>query len=126
MAQAIARCSANVFGRLSFLHLPRFRNGCQIDTRHLFVQERLVSATLTRLHVECWSCGTRVARVKAIFCITCNTVQKPNPELNYYEILSMDRGFDLDMKELATNFRLMQMHLHPDRFAGKSEVVDYT
>ena len=40
---------------------------------------------------------------------------------NYFELLGLPVGFDLDIAKLSENFRNLQSELHPDRYANASE-----
>lgn len=72
--------------------------------------------------VSCWKCGVTVDLKKVLFCNRCDVVQKPKHNLDYFEILGVEKQFDINSKKLTQNFRLLQMQLHPDRFSQKSEV----
>lgn len=73
--------------------------------------------------VPCWKCGVTVDLNKVLFCDYCEVVQKPKFDADYFEILGMEKKFQIDTKKLTKNFRLLQMQLHPDRFSQKSEVL---
>lgn len=79
----------------------------------------------TQDSVLCWKCGDMINLNQDLFCNSCEVVQKPSDDVNYFEILSVEKQFDLDAKELTKKFRLLQMQLHPDRFTQKSEVSTF-
>lgn len=73
--------------------------------------------------ISCWKCGVDVDLNKVLFCKHCEVVQKPKDKADYFEILGMERKFEIDTKTLTKNFRLLQMQLHPDRFSQKPDVI---
>ncbi|GLH09739.1 Uncharacterized protein GBIM_14778 [Gryllus bimaculatus] len=71
------------------------------------------------LHPICWKCGN--GNNSVMFCKNCNALQKPNKNINYYDILGIDSTFDLDTNDLTKKYRKLQSILHPDKYASSSE-----
>lgn len=40
---------------------------------------------------------------------------------NYFEVFSLDAGYDIDLSVLANNYQKLQSHYHPDKFVGGSD-----
>ncbi|KAG8236219.1 hypothetical protein J437_LFUL016787 [Ladona fulva] len=73
-----------------------------------------------QLSESCWKCGS-VINKKDLFCKDCNVLQNVDKNSNYFDILNVDQRYEVEPKELSTNFRNLQRLLHPDRFANKEE-----
>ena len=69
--------------------------------------------------VKCWNCGAEVKR-DAFFCLNCNKIQEPM-NLNEFELLGVDKKFDLDDEILENNYLKLQQVLHPDKFSVLSD-----
>jgi len=95
-------------------------------TLHVAIKQMSLTNVLFRPtsqdSVLCWKCGDMINLNQDLFCNSCEVVQKPTDDANYFEILGVEKEFDVDAKELTKKFRLLQMQLHPDRFTQKSEV----
>jgi len=50
-----------------------------------------------------------------------NTNSNKGLTQNYFELFSLDVSFDIDLKQLSENFRVLQQAVHPDRFANASD-----
>lgn len=69
---------------------------------------------------SCWSCGKDVRnKVNALFCGSCNALQQPANEDNYFKIMGVSESYDLDETELAKKYKELQKYLHPDKFASR-------
>ena len=42
---------------------------------------------------------------------------------NLFQIFDLEATFDIDLAELETRYKRMQMKFHPDRFAAKEQLV---
>jgi hypothetical protein len=73
----------------------------------------------------CWKCGCEIQDFSLI-CSRCNTLQKPDESNNYFDILGIKEGFEVEHRELTTKYRKLQNVLHPDRFSGKNSVRCYS
>lgn len=71
----------------------------------------------------CWKCGISVDLNKVLFCKSCEVVQKPDQNADYFQILLQKRTFEIDSANLTRKFRLLQMQLHPDKFSQRTEVT---
>ena len=68
---------------------------------------------------KCWNCGAKVKR-NAFFCSNCNKIQEPL-SFNEFELLGVDKKFDLDNEVLENNYLKLQQTLHPDNFSILSD-----
>jgi len=50
-----------------------------------------------------------------------NTNSNKGLTQNYFELFSLNVSFDIDLKKLSENFRVLQQAVHPDRFANASD-----
>lgn len=58
-----------------------------------------------------------------IVCAGCHTLHAPSPEHDYFRLLGLERGYDLDARTLREKFLSISREIHPDRFAGKPAEV---
>jgi len=69
--------------------------------------------------VACWSCS--VAHNDAtLFCPHCSKIQPP-PGGDFFHVFGLNRGFQIDLAQLETEFYKLSRKLHPDRFARAEE-----
>ncbi|XP_064474756.1 iron-sulfur cluster co-chaperone protein HscB-like [Ornithodoros turicata] len=68
----------------------------------------------------CWNCNKTVS-FRDLLCKSCDSLQKVNENLNYFEVFGESPRYDLDEKRLQETFHDLQRILHPDRFTKKSE-----
>lgn len=69
--------------------------------------------------LSCWSCGKEVKLVSNLFCASCNALQQPSKQDNYFKILGVKETYDQDETELAKRYKDLQKYLHPDKFATR-------
>jgi hypothetical protein len=74
---------------------------------------------------ECWKCGCEIL-ASSLICSQCNTLQKPDEGNNYFDVLGIKEGFEVEDRELRTKYRKLQNVLHPDRFSCKNTVRCYS
>jgi hypothetical protein len=70
---------------------------------------------------QCWKCGSEIKN-SSLFCSQCSTLQKPDENKNYFDVLGIEQSFEVKDKELTTKYRKLQNILHPDRFNVKNVV----
>ncbi len=74
-------------------------------------------------HKKCWSCGA-TNDASSLFCKAddCGRIQDVDAKsVNYFRMFDLPKSsFNIDLKELETQFKNMQKLLHPDKFATKS------
>jgi len=69
--------------------------------------------------VACWSCS--VAHNDAtLFCPHCSKIQPP-PGGDFFHVFGLERGFQIDLAHLESEFYWLSRKLHPDRFARAEE-----
>ncbi|KAL0867808.1 hypothetical protein ABMA27_008510 [Loxostege sticticalis] len=71
--------------------------------------------------LSCWSCGKEVKLVSNLFCASCNALQQPSKQDNYFKILGVKETYDQDETELAKRYKDLQKYLHPDKFATRDK-----
>lgn len=71
------------------------------------------------IRLECWKCGCEI-QASSLICSRCNTLQKPDKSNNYFDVLDIKEGFEVEDRELRTKYRKLQNVLHPDRFSAKN------
>ncbi|MFN8832470.1 MAG: Fe-S protein assembly co-chaperone HscB [Alphaproteobacteria bacterium] len=71
--------------------------------------------------MQCIHCNSAI--LTPLFCDSCNKVLEvaPNMQNDYYAFLAMPKNFEISISHLESQYLIMQMKLHPDRFARKSE-----
>lgn len=74
---------------------------------------------------NCWKCGYEI-QAFSLICSRCSTLQKPDESNNYFDVLGIKEGFEVEDRELRTKYRKLQNVLHPDRFSGKNSVRCYS
>jgi molecular chaperone HscB len=65
--------------------------------------------------VACWSCSV-AHNDSTLFCPHCAKIQPP-PESDYFQVLGLQRGFQVDLDALEREFHRLSRRVHPDRFA---------
>ena len=70
-------------------------------------------------NAKCWDCGAKVKK-NNFFCSECNKIQEPQ-NYNEFELLGIDKKFDLDKEVLEHNYLKLQQVLHPDNFSTLSD-----
>lgn len=63
----------------------------------------------------CWSCEKDAG--KGVTCGACGAVQPPEPGIDHFRVLGVERRFDLDVDDLERRHKDMTRVLHPDRWA---------
>jgi molecular chaperone HscB len=69
--------------------------------------------------ITCWSCSVAHNDL-TLFCPHCSKIQ-PAVEGDYFKVFSLQRGFQIDLDALETEFHRLSRKLHPDRFARATE-----
>jgi molecular chaperone HscB len=62
----------------------------------------------------CWSCEKSAGG--GVFCVACGALQPPNPGADHFEVLGVERRYDLDLVDLEGRYKDLARKLHPDRF----------
>jgi molecular chaperone HscB len=69
--------------------------------------------------IECWSCSIGHTH-STLFCPHCSKIQPP-PGGDYFQVFGLQRGFEIDLAALETEFHRLSRRVHPDRFARATE-----
>lgn len=66
----------------------------------------------------CWSCHGRVEG--ELLCPACHILQPPRPDVDFFTLFGLERGFEVERERLEERYRAMQQQVHPDRFATRT------
>ncbi|ORX86427.1 Co-chaperone Hsc20 [Anaeromyces robustus] len=82
-------------------------------------QQRLYA---THSGKRCWKCKAE-NKIEAVFCENdkCKVIQILDPEVDYFNILGVEKSFDINLKDLKIKFLKLQQLVHPDNFSTKSD-----
>jgi len=69
--------------------------------------------------IACWSCSVGPVD-STLFCPHCSKIQPP-PGGDFYQVLGLDRKFQVDLPALEHEFHRLSRKVHPDRFARAGE-----
>uniref|UniRef100_A0A7M5VD22 J domain-containing protein n=1 Tax=Clytia hemisphaerica TaxID=252671 RepID=A0A7M5VD22_9CNID len=91
-------------------------------------QHRASSAISADQVIDCWKCNHK--HTCELFCPVCNSVQCTNcttKKLDYFQVLKKEATFDLSAASIKQYYLKLQTHLHPDRYASRSQLEqDYS
>jgi molecular chaperone HscB len=73
----------------------------------------------TTVPIACWSCSAGQVD-STLFCPYCRKILPP-PGGDFFQVLGLDRGFQIDLLALEQEFYRLSRKVHPDRFARASE-----
>eukprot|EP00096_Caligus_rogercresseyi_P005528 TRINITY_DN211_c0_g1_i1.p1 TRINITY_DN211_c0_g1~~TRINITY_DN211_c0_g1_i1.p1 ORF type:complete len:221 (-),score=44.67 TRINITY_DN211_c0_g1_i1:1609-2271(-) len=89
-----------------------------------FVRSYLKPSTSSFLRAyHCLTCSHATeSKQLTLFCGKCSTILRPPKSLNYFKLLGLEKEtFVLDIRALSKEFKRLQVHLHPDKYALKIE-----
>jgi molecular chaperone HscB len=70
--------------------------------------------------IACWSCS--IGHVEStLFCPHCSKIQPPSGS-DFFHVLGLEHGFNIDLAALETEFHRLSRKLHPDRYARAGEI----
>ncbi|MGA2536539.1 MAG: Fe-S protein assembly co-chaperone HscB [Terracidiphilus sp.] len=69
--------------------------------------------------IACWSCSIGPID-STLFCPHCSKIQPP-PGGDFFQVLGLERKFQLDLPALENEFHRLSRKVHPDRFARAGE-----
>jgi molecular chaperone HscB len=69
--------------------------------------------------IACWSCSVGPID-STLFCPHCSKIQPP-PGGDFFQVLGLDRKFQIDLPALELEFHRLSRKVHPDRFARAGE-----
>lgn len=75
---------------------------------------RLLSSMKRQDCSECFSPGGL-----DVFCNECGEIRRPAPNLNYFQLLGVEKKFDVEEDALSKKYKELQKLLHPDKFSRK-------
>ncbi|XP_022857807.1 iron-sulfur cluster co-chaperone protein HscB, mitochondrial-like [Olea europaea var. sylvestris] len=91
---------------------------------NLFVRKKnsFCSESQSAKKLHCWSCGaTADGTTLFLVCQACRSVQPVNHSIDYYQILGVERKFNIEVAELEGKYKDWQKKLHPDLVHSKSQ-----
>ncbi|OXU28621.1 hypothetical protein TSAR_010926 [Trichomalopsis sarcophagae] len=68
---------------------------------------------------KCWQCD--FPHKSELFCAKCKALQKLPKDLDYFDIIGVERTFDVVVEDIQKKYRQLQTLLHPDKFGQKSD-----
>ncbi|KAL4712334.1 hypothetical protein ACJJTC_001495 [Scirpophaga incertulas] len=92
-----------------------------MNLRYLFYNAIFNKVPYHIRFISCWSCGQDFKLDSNLFCSNCNSLQKPEENKNYFNIMGLQESYDIDDTELAKKYKELQKYLHPDKFANKNK-----
>lgn len=72
------------------------------------------------VETACWSCGSPLAGGKPV-CGACGKVQPLAASANYFDVFSLPKKLNIDLKKLELEFYRLSRKLHPDMYARALE-----
>ncbi|XP_031635220.1 uncharacterized protein LOC116348374 [Contarinia nasturtii] len=109
-------------------HLSVFRIGffgANADQRSNPLRKSMAFRTIASYAsglLKCWRCGNENAAVGIQFkCTKCQSLLELPGDVDHFQLLRVDKRFDIDVKALTNQFRQLQSVLHPDKFSNSSE-----
>jgi molecular chaperone HscB len=69
--------------------------------------------------IACWSCSVGPID-STLFCPHCSKIQPP-PGGDFFQVLGLERKFQIDLPALEQEFHRLSRKVHPDRFARAGE-----
>lgn len=72
--------------------------------------------------MSCAECGGEVAAAE-LFCPACGALQPPDPTVDHFARLGLERRFEQDPEQVTAAHRALQRKLHPDRFVSRGEAA---
>ncbi|KAI5695018.1 hypothetical protein M8J75_009597 [Diaphorina citri] len=92
----------------------------RIPSAILGSETALCTETAKSLELKCWNCLKSLSG-KSLFCQHCSSVQKPDPQNNYYNVFDMKMQYLINNADLSKKFKHLQSQLHPDKFSNKNQ-----
>lgn len=72
---------------------------------------------------KCWQCN--FPHKSDLFCSKCKALQKLPQDLDYFDIIGIEKSFNVSKQELQKKYRQLQVLLHPDKYGQKSDVMNF-
>ncbi|XP_071908548.1 iron-sulfur cluster co-chaperone protein HscB homolog [Coffea arabica] len=71
---------------------------------------------------KCWNCNAVASSaVPFLVCHGCRSVQPPDPSIDYFQILGVEKKYDVKVENLEGKYKDWQKKLHPDLVHTKSK-----
>ncbi|XP_003427292.1 iron-sulfur cluster co-chaperone protein HscB [Nasonia vitripennis] len=68
---------------------------------------------------KCWQCD--FPHKSELFCTKCKALQKLPKDIDYFDIIGVEKTFDVVVEDIQKKYRQLQTLLHPDKFGQKSD-----
>ncbi|CAI9760902.1 unnamed protein product [Fraxinus pennsylvanica] len=91
---------------------------------NLFVKKKnsFCSESQSAEKLQCWNCdATTDGTTPFLVCQACRSVQPVNHSIDYFQILGVERKFNIEVDELEGKYKDWQKKLHPDLVHSKSQ-----
>ncbi|CAA3015822.1 iron-sulfur cluster co-chaperone, mitochondrial isoform X1 [Olea europaea subsp. europaea] len=99
---------------------PRFYNG----NVNLFVKKKncFCSESQSAEKHQCWNCdATADGTTPFLVCQSCRSVQPVDHSIDYFQILGVERRYNIEVDKLEGKYKDWQKKLHPDLVHSKSQ-----
>ena len=72
----------------------------------------------------CWRCQAPLTAPSKLHCekTLCGAVQPVHQNASYFDVFGLKESFDVPLREMHSTFINLQKKVHPDGFAGRSNV----
>ncbi|KAL2557084.1 iron-sulfur cluster co-chaperone protein HscB [Forsythia ovata] len=72
--------------------------------------------------LQCWNCdATADGTTPFLVCQSCRSVQAVNHSIDYFQILGVERKYNIEVEKLEEKYKNWQKKLHPDLVHSKSQ-----
>ncbi|CAK9262817.1 unnamed protein product [Sphagnum jensenii] len=91
-----------------------------LETKGKLLRE-FSSTPVLEFEKKCWSCDSKDDASPFFVCTACGAIQPLDEGLDFFQLLSIERSFEVDEKELEKQYKRLQKFLHPDLSSLKSQ-----
>ncbi|KAG0572155.1 hypothetical protein KC19_VG072900 [Ceratodon purpureus] len=85
------------------------------------LKRRFSSTIAKRVEAKCWSCEELSTANPFFICSSCKAIQPLDQDVDFFQLLSVDRRYVQDLKVLERKYKQLQKFLHPDLSSRKSK-----
>ncbi|KAL2503151.1 iron-sulfur cluster co-chaperone protein HscB [Forsythia ovata] len=92
---------------------------------NLFVKKKnsFCSESKSAEKLQCWNCdATADGATPFLVCQSCRSVQPVNHSIDYFQILGVERKYNIEVEKLEGKYKNWQKKLHPDLVHSKSQL----
>lgn len=101
-----------------FLQAQKINSGFSCQKSNLFCSSSSFTGKL-----QCWNCNSGPSTNKTPFlvCESCRSVQPVDHSIDYFQILGLEKKYDIEGESLDGKYKDWQKKLHPDLVHTKSQ-----